>query len=107
MKINEMNAQNLVAKEEIGINCMDTSDDHLMVSPPRRPDVSPGVAAVDTGGVHHSIERRRIPFPQRVFPGAYREGGSDNEEGNDEDALTIQSPIEPPIPPTVSAELVN
>jgi hypothetical protein len=107
VKINEANAQNLVAEEEIGINYIDTSDDHLMVSPPRCPDVSPGAAAVDTGGVHHSIERRRIPFPERVFPGAYREGGSDNEEGYDEDELTIQSPIEPPIPPTVSAELVN
>jgi hypothetical protein len=107
VKINEANAQNLVAKKEIGINYMDTSDGHLMVSPPRCPDVSPGAAAVDTGDVHHSIERRRIPFPERIFPGAYREGGSDNEEGYDADELTIQSPIEPPIPPTVSAELVN
>ena len=107
-EINGWNSQNLVTEEEeIGIKHPVTSGGQLTVSPSRRPDVSPGAAAWDTG-VHHPIEGRgRGQFPERIFPGAYREGGSDNEEQYDEDEFTIQSPIEPPIPPTVSAEPVN
>jgi hypothetical protein len=41
-----------------------------------------------------------------VFPGAIREGGSNNEVGHDEDDLTIESRTDS-MPPTVAAELVN
>jgi hypothetical protein len=44
---------------------------------------------------------------ERVFPGAFREGGLNNEDEDEEDERTIQTTTEPPIPPTLSAELVD
>jgi hypothetical protein len=52
--------------------------------------------------VHRPTGRRPIPIPEPVLPGAFREGGTDNEEEYNEDELTFQSPTEPPIPPTSS-----
>ena len=92
-KIAGADPQNIAAKEGIG--------------PSWRTDDSPGAEVLDTG-MHHPTEGRRRQIPQRVFPGAYREGGPDNEdEGYNEDELTVRSHTEPPIPPTLSAEPVN
>jgi hypothetical protein len=57
---------------------------------------------------HHpnATEGRRIRAQERIFPGAFREGGLSNEEGYEEDERTIESDTET-IPPTLSAELVN
>jgi hypothetical protein len=89
-KFQGADSQILVAEEGISIEDPDTSGGQCVVSPSRHPDGGPGAEALDTG--------------ERHLPGAYREGGLDNEE---EDEGTIQSNTEPPIPPPVLAELVD
>jgi histone H3/H4 len=78
----------------------------------RRDVTSPDGPGTEAWGneAHHpnATEGRRIRAQERTFPGAFREGGLSNEEGYEEDERTIESHTEPePIPPTLSAELVN
>ena len=92
---------NLVeSKEGIGIEYPDTSGGQCMDSPLRRPDASPSAEALGTG-VHHPTVGRRTRVPERVFPGAFREGGLDSEDEDEEDEHTIQSNTEPPVPPPI------
>jgi hypothetical protein len=93
------NPQKFVAKEGIGLEYKDASGSNCMVSPSRRQDVSPGAEELGSQQ-HHPIEGRHNRNPERVRPGAFREGGLDNEEGYDEDELTIESRSEP-IPSTL------
>jgi hypothetical protein len=98
--------QNLVAEKGISIEYPDTFDGQHVDPPSRLPDASSNAEVLGTG-VHHPTVGRRTRLPQRVFPGAFREGGLDSEQEDEEDERTIQSHIEPPIPPTVSGELFD
>ena len=106
-KIQGADSQILVAEKGISIEDPDTSGGQCVASPSRHPDVGPSAEALGTGGVHHPTVGRRTRIPERVLPGAYREGGLDNEVEDEEDEGTIQSNTEPPIPPPVLAELVD
>jgi hypothetical protein len=97
----------MAAEGGIDIEHPDTSGDQRMVSFSRDLNVSLGAASLVTE-VHQPTEgRRRHSRIPEVRPGAFRQGGSDNEEGHYEDEHTIESYAEPPIPHTLSAELVN
>ena len=101
------------AFEEIDIEHPDSQVDKCIVPASSDFDVSPGVASLGTE-VPHPTQGRCTRLPEQDVPGAFREGGSNNDEWQDEDEFTIQPhteqpPIPPTIPPTVSAtaELVN
>jgi hypothetical protein len=97
----------LEEEDKIDVENPDMSGGQHTVSPSRRTGDSLGSEAPGTGA-HHGTQGRRSQIPQRIFPGAYRQGGPENEEeGHDEDELTVQSHTEPPLPPTLSADLVN
>jgi hypothetical protein len=107
---NELQVSNKVRNTAHG-----TSGSRHVVSSLRGPDVSPGSEALDSP-VHHpnvNTVRRRVPI-DCIFPGAVREGGLDNEEGNEEDdertievGYGVEDGTIEPSPPTVSAELVD
>jgi hypothetical protein len=84
----------------IGIEYPDTSGGQCMDPPLSCPDAIRSGEALGTG-VHHPTIGRRTRVPERVFPGAFREGSLDNEGEDEEDERTIQSNTEPPVPPPI------
>jgi hypothetical protein len=80
----------------------------------RGPDNSPGSEAVDSHAHPPMVTSKRRSWTHPPIPhaGAFRQGGLDNVQGNEEDAFTVtigeeeDDTIEPS-PPTLSAQLVN
>jgi hypothetical protein len=77
-------AQGLVAEEGIGIEYPRTSVSRRVVSSARYQDTSLGADALVSQDRHHQV------FIEERRPGAVREGGLGNEQGQEEDERTIE-----------------
>jgi hypothetical protein len=89
--VHEFNPKEWRVSDEARHVAHGTSGGRHAVSSLRGPDDSPGAEPLNSGAHHPNVntERRSRPI-DCIFPGAVREGGLGNEQGEEEDERTIE-----------------